>query len=274
MTDDNNCKPPVLLVHGMWSDENTLHEVHQAFSEQGYEVQSLRLPGHCPKQEHTPASKARLARTRLQDYVDHVVARVRAMPRAPILVGHSMGALLAQLTAARVPCERLILLSSAAPAGIFGLSWSAIRTLGRNMLRFPLWTSVTELKLANIQYGVANAQSLAVQQEILAGCTYESGMATFQITLGSFMPKRAFSRVDTDRIQCPVLIIGGTADRITPIAIQRRIAERFGERCQLVEIPGCCHWSVGGKYFPQVRTALLDWLEGESEESVETAMAG
>ena len=67
-----------------------------------------------------------------------------------------MGGLLAQLTAARVPCQRLILLSSAAPAGINGMHLSVLRTLGSNLFLFPLWRKTTALKLANVQYGVTN----------------------------------------------------------------------------------------------------------------------
>ncbi|MCC4308724.1 alpha/beta hydrolase [Alcanivorax marinus] len=255
---DNN-KPPVVLIHGMWSDADTLHEVRDAFAEQSYEVTALTLPNHHTRDQHTEASIKKLARTSLQDYVDFLVERIKGLREPPILVGHSMGGLLAQLTAARVPCQRLILLSSAAPAGINGFHWSVFRTLGSNLFRFPLWRNVTVLKLANVQYGIANAQDEDMQRDIFDHCGYESGRATFQITLAAFS-KHHFAYVDPDSLNCPILVVGGTEDRITPIQVQRRIAERYGAHSQLVEIPGCCHWSVGGRFFGQIRQTLFDWL--------------
>jgi alpha-beta hydrolase superfamily lysophospholipase len=254
-------KPTVLLVHGMWSNQDTLKEVQDAFVEQGYATQALCLPYHYSKTEHTRASKEKLAHTRLQEYVEYIVERVKQESKPPIMVGHSMGGLLVQLVAAQVSCQRLILLSSAAPAGINGLSFSVFRTLGSNILRFPLWKSITEVKLKNIRYGLANSQSAAFQQEIYNSATYESGMATFQIAMGLLLRSRSASYVDTHKIQCPVLIVGGTADRMTPISIQHKIAESFGSRAQLVEIPSCCHWTVGGAYFSDIRAKIFKWLE-------------
>lgn len=263
MTENN--KPPVILIHGMWSDGDTLHEVRDAFTVQGYQVESVTLPYHHTRASHTAASKANLARAKLQDYVAFLVDRVKRLDRAPILVGHSMGGLLAQLTAARVPCDRLILLSSAAPAGINGLAWSVFRTLGRNLFRFPLWKQATVLQLANVRYGIANSQTDAVQRDVFAHCGYESGMVTFQLTLAAFSQKGP-AAVAPDSIRCPILIIGGTADRITPIRIQRRIAQRYGDHCKLVEIAGCCHWTVGGRFFGEVCNAMFDWLgKGQAE---------
>lgn len=95
----------------------------------------------------------------------------------------------------------MVLLSSAAPAGINGLSLSVIRTLGSNMLRFPLWTSITEVKLANVAYGIANSQNSSVHQDIYEHSTYESGIETFQITVGLFLGKRSSAYINTDNIQ-------------------------------------------------------------------------
>jgi len=66
--------------------------------------------------------------------------------------------------------------------------------------------------------------------------------------------------VNVDNIQCPILVIGGTADRITPISIQRKIVQRFGNMAQLKEIENCCHWTIGGQYFPKIRSTLFKWL--------------
>ncbi|MGB2247061.1 MAG: alpha/beta hydrolase [Alcanivorax sediminis] len=271
----DSSKPPVLLIHGMWSDGETLHEVRDAFIDQGYTVDSVTLPFHRPRAEHSSASLASLARARLQDYVEYLVDHVQKMGAAPIVVGHSMGGLLAQLLAARVACDRLILLSSAAPAGINGLGWSVFRTLGRNLFLFPLWRSATSLGLANVQYGIGNAQSEVVQREIYSTCSYESGMVTFQMTLAAFS-KHTFANVEPSSIRCPILIIGGVEDRITSIGVQRRIAQRYGDRCKLIEIPGCDHWTVGGYYFREIRLAMFNWLEETAPAlpDTEALMAG
>jgi len=268
MTNSDNNKAPVLLVHGMWSDAKTLQDVRDAFDDAGYSVEALTLPYHRSKQEHSSSSLAALASARLEDYVDAIVEAIQHQSRPPILVGHSMGGLLAQLAAAKVPCERLILLSSAAPAGINGLGISVIRTLGRNMLRFPLWKKFTEMRLANVQYGVANRQTPEVQQDITDSSTYESGMATFQISMAPLLGRRSAAHVEVSRIQCPVLIMGGTEDRITPLRVQRKIAQRFGDQARLVEVQGCCHWSVGGRYFPQIRATMLDWVAAADAPAV------
>lgn len=262
MSTVDNAKPPVMLVHGMWSTAEALSELRQAFVEQGYVVHAPTLPFHMEKSAYTADDKARLARATLQDYVEFIIARVNALDTAPILVGHSMGGLLAQLVAARVPVDKLVLLSSAAPGGINSWSWSMVRTFGRNLFLFPLWRRVTEVRAANVRYGIANSQTQVVQQQILDLATYESGMATFQIGIGGLLPN-GFSRVDARAVQCPVLVIGGTADRITPIKIQRAIARKYGSRAHLVELPGVCHWTIGGSNLLRIRSAIFNWLENK-----------
>ncbi|MDV6249691.1 alpha/beta hydrolase [Vibrio sp. EA2] len=262
MTIPDHTKPPVVLIPGMWSTGETLSEVKQAFEAQGYEVDSLCLPEHKAKLEYDQAAKNRLARTSLQDYVDFIVAKVKDHAVAPILVGHSMGGLLAQLVAARVPISKLVLLSSAAPGGINGWSWSVIRTFGRNLLIFPLWRKVTEVGESNVKYGIANSQTASVQAQIMESMTYESGMATFQIGVGGFF-NSGFSRVDAKQVACPILIIGGLADRITPIKVQRAIAKKYGEQANLVELPAVCHWTIGGSNLPQVMSVIFNWLDDQ-----------
>ncbi|WP_305967519.1 alpha/beta hydrolase, partial [Marinobacter salsuginis] len=71
----------------------------------------------------------------------------------------------------------------------------------------------------------------------------------------------SFASVNPERIGCPILMIAGTEDRITPIKVQRRIAQHYGNQAELVEIPGCCHWTIGGSFFPHVSSALFTWLE-------------
>lgn len=264
MSQSETSKPPVMLIHGMWCTPEVLAELREAFERAGYPVEAPCLPLHMDKADYDDQLRATLAQTSLQDYVAFLVERVNQLEAAPILVGHSMGGLLAQLVAARVPCEKLVLLSSAAPGGINGWRWSVVRTFGRNLLLFPLWKHVMELQSGNVRYGIANAQTEATQQWVLDHATYESGTAAFQIGIGGFL-RNGFARVDSQAIQCPMLVLGGTEDRITPIGIQRQIARKYADRSRLVEIPGACHWTVGGRYFDRIWSEIFAWL-GEAKQ--------
>lgn len=265
MVDTQYNTAPVVLIHGMWSTAETLDELYQAFEGKGYEVHAPSLPLHKQKSIHNEKSKAQLARTGIQDYVEYLASFIKQFDRPPILVGHSMGGLLAQLVAARMPCENVILLSSAPPAGINPWSWTSLRTFGKNLFLFPLWRKVTQLGMSNIRYGIAQTQSDAIQSDILRQATYESGTASLQIGFGSLLASSP-TRVEVEKINCPILIVSGTEDRITPIKIQQQIADRFPGQAELVAINGACHWTIGGSYFPQIESSIFNWLEQNNNQ--------
>lgn len=252
-------KPPVVLIHGMWSTPDTLSDLKQSFSDQGYDVHTPRLPYHYPRHELSESTLEHFGSASIDDYVDSLCRFVEGLDKPPILVGHSMGGLLAQLVAARLPCDKLILLSSAPPAGINGWTWSVVRTFGRNLFIFPLWKNVTRLTLDNVRYGIANSQSPQLQQDIMTDVTYESGLATTQIGMW-FLFRSPATRVNYTNINCPVLIVGGTEDKITTFKVQQKISEKYGGLARLVPIDGCCHWTIGGSYFPRISNAISTWL--------------
>lgn len=261
-------KPDMVLVHGMWSTPEALLELKEQFTRQGYRVHTPALPWHHPLAEMDETTKTGLRKSGIGPYVAAVEAVVSGLDQPPVLVGHSMGGLIAQLVAQRVPVERLVLISSAAPAGINAWSWSSMRTLGHNLFKFPLWTSLTDLRPANIRYGIANTQSPTMQEHIYQLCTYESGLASFQIAMW-FLFRKPPTRIDPEAIPGPVLLVSGQQDRITPIGTQRKIARLFGDRATLIELPHVCHWTIGGHAVAEVAGHIDQWLQSHAREAIE-----
>jgi pimeloyl-ACP methyl ester carboxylesterase len=252
-------KAPVVLIHGMWSTPEALKDVKAAFEAQGYSVHIPRLPFHFPKNELRGELTKKLAKASIEDYVETISKCIEQLDQKPIVLGHSLGGLLAQLVAAKHDVEKLVLISSAPPAGINGFKWSVLRTFGHNLFLFPLWSKTTNLLLKNIQYGIANTQSAAIHKEIVQSATLESGKATWQISMW-FLFRKPPSQVLYENIKCPVLLISGTEDKITPIKLQRKLAQKYSDKAELKVIEGACHWTIGGSFFPEIKTSLFEWI--------------
>jgi pimeloyl-ACP methyl ester carboxylesterase len=71
-----------------------------------------------------------LGRTSLLDYAADLESLVRGLDAPPVLLGHSMGGLLALLLAARGLAQAAVLLTPASPAGINALTPAVIRSRG------------------------------------------------------------------------------------------------------------------------------------------------
>ncbi|TVP57174.1 MAG: alpha/beta hydrolase [Halomonadaceae bacterium] len=254
-----SAKPDLVMIHGMWSTPAVFAEMGEYFEQQGYRVHIPALPGHRPMVEMDESARISLKQCGINTYAAAIEQLVRSLPRPPVLIGHSMGGLIAQMVAARVPVERLILLSSAAPAGINSWAWSVVRTFGHNLFKFPLWRSLTEVGPANIRYGIANSQTPAVQQDIHQLTTYESGLASFQIGMW-FLFRKPLTRLDPEAVGCPVLLLSGQQDRITPITVQRKIARLYKDKATLIELPGLCHWTIAGHGLDTVTGHIKEWL--------------
>ncbi|TQV73142.1 alpha/beta hydrolase [Aliikangiella marina] len=256
-------KPPIVLIHGMWSTPAVFDDLKSFFVSHGFSVYTPSLPAHFDKQTMTQPDIEQLKQTSFENYVESILTFVQSFDHKPVLLGHSMGGLIAQVVASKTSCLGLILLSSAAPAGINGWSWSVIRTFGHNILKFPLWNACTELKLTNIRYGIANAQSAELQQDIDKISTLESGRVTWQLGMW-FLYRKPKNQVNYTDVNCPVLIIGGDHDKITPIKIQKVLHEKYRERSTLKIIQGACHWTVGGRFFQDVTVCISQWLKTTS----------
>lgn len=259
-------KAPVVLVHGMWSTPDALKDVRAAFEEEGYQVHVPRLPYHLPRNELRGATLDNLANASIEDYVNCIAECLNELDQKPILVGHSMGGLLAQLVAMNHDCERLVLISSAPPAGINAWKWSVLRTFGHNLFKFPLWRKATNLLLKNVQYGIANTQSADIHKEIIQTATYESGRASWQISMWFFY-RNPPTRVHYEKINCPVLLISGTEDKITPISLQDKLVRKYRGNAQLKKVEGACHWTVGGSFFPEIKAGIFTWLGHDQARS-------
>src|SRR5262245_58541371 len=105
------------MVHGAFCGGWVWDRFRAPFEAAGHAVTALDLPGHEPG-----ARAGAVTGLSMSDYARAVAEACRAQPEPPILIGHSLGGLVAQLAAARAPISDLILLAPSAPWGLTGTS--------------------------------------------------------------------------------------------------------------------------------------------------------
>ena len=124
-------------IHGAWSRGEQLAPARAAFEERGYTAHTPTLRYHeLPLQE----GAVKVASLSLRDYTDDLVAFVNSLDSPPLLVGHSMGGLLAQLVAARTRHAGLVAACPGPAAGILDATRTSLRMSLPHLLRPRPWT--------------------------------------------------------------------------------------------------------------------------------------
>lgn len=249
---------PVVLLHGMWSTGRTLDPVRVFLEARGHRVLSPTLPLHPArsKEEHV-----RLGRLSLLDYARHLEEAILAarLPTPPVLVGHSMGGLLAQMLASRLTTRALVLLAPAPPAGIQAVRWRNLLAT-RNVLLTPgFWkrahrpaTSLADWALLN---GVPEPRRSAVRAELL----HESGRAYAEIVFW-WLDRANASYVASAQVRCPTLVMTGAQDRVIPPSVVRKVAALYPQAETLV-LPERGHWFFEEDGADEILARLAGWLE-------------
>lgn len=117
---------PLLFVHGAflgawcWDEHFLSH-----FASLGYDAHAVSLRGHGASPLDGP-----LDVVRLDDYVADVLLAARRLGASPVLIGHSMGAIVVQRAARRCDARAMVLIAPVPPRGLGGSLMSlAIRDL-------------------------------------------------------------------------------------------------------------------------------------------------
>ena len=241
---------PVIMVHGAFCGGWTFDTFRRPFEAAGHPVQTPDLLGH--------GDGAVVAGRSMVDYARQVAALCQACEAPPILIGHSMGGLVAQMAAARAPVSRLILLAPSPPWGVTGSSLEEAASAVSLYALGPYW-----LQAVAPDYGVVESYTLdrlprGERKALYARMCAESGRALWE-TLNWFMDP--FMTTSAGPVGVPTLAIAGGKDVIHPPATVRQTAARLGGSCEV--FPQMSHWLPGEPGWEDVAEACLDFIASE-----------
>ncbi len=248
--------PEAVFVHGMWGGAHVWRHIAPAFAEAGFHVRRPTLRHHAVRPDRDPPTA--IGTIGLQDYASDLEGMIGELPAPPLLIGHSMGALLAQIVATRIPVRGLILLNPAPCRGLLPIYPSAMPLALRILLTWKFWQKPHRLNLEESREYLFNCLSEEEQRAEHDRCVWESGRALFEIALW-FLDRGRASAIDPQRVLCPVMVLAGQQDYLTPPALCRKIAGRYGSQAEYWELRDHAHWLPGEPGTAEVAQMCLDW---------------
>ena len=229
-------RPPVVLVHGAASSAGVWRYWLDALAERGWPAHALDLRGH------GASAAVDLSRVRMDDYADDVAALVGQLGRRPVLIGWSMGGLVAMMAAARGLASACVGLAPSAPArsadpgawlrpGVFGPEDYGITS--RDPDDQPAMPDL-DIEERTVALATLCQESRWARDERARGIMIES-------------------------LACPLLIATGTGDRQWP-------RDRYADLhlpADFIEVDGASHWGLvlSRRALAALVPAVVGWLE-------------
>ncbi len=233
----------ILLIHGMWTTASFWEYYSNFFAGKGCNTKAVTLLYH-------GYSTDRLKDIGVMDYVKQVAEEPGKVADKPVIIGHSMGALIAQKLAEKGLAAKLVLIAPSAPKGISVMKPSVLRTFSANISNILLKKPFI-IPPGNAVYGLMNTMSQEEQTRVYRDFVYESALAAYEIVRGRIT-------IADSKVTCPVLVIAGGQDRATPPEVVRKIAAKYN--ALYMEYPEHCHVSlVKGSGWEQVARDIFDW---------------
>ena len=245
-------KPPLLFLHGAFTGAWVWSEHFLDYmAAQGYAAYAVSFRGHGRSD-----GRESLWRHSLADYVDDACLAIRTLGRAPVLVGHSLGGMVAQRCIGREALAGLVLMAAVPPEGL-------LSTHTHLLLHDPgLWLEI--IQLTNTGSRAHGRMSPRIRRML------------FSEELAPAVADRYVSRMQQEsrrvltELQCPglprsaaefripALVTGREQDRLIPPATLTRTARFHG--AELQRLPGDSHIMMLDAFWRDAGELLSGWL--------------
>jgi non-heme chloroperoxidase len=247
----------IVMIHGMWGGDWCWENFKPYFEQRDYQCYTpiLRYHDIDPKDKPDPG----LGTISLIDYAQDLEEYIRNLNEKPLLMGHSMGGLLAQILGARGLAKGLILLTPASPSGINALKFSTIKSFWEVLIKWGFWRNPHRLSFKSATYSMLHLLPEVHKKAAYEKFVYESGRATAEIGFWLFDSKGA-ARVDESKVTCPVLVVSGAEDRITPASVVRKVANKYKTVSTYKEFENHAHWVIGEPGWEKIAEIVSDWI--------------
>ena len=247
----------IVMLHGANAGGWCFDEFRKVFEELGWTCHTPDLIGHGKDKASAATSLVGIG---IADYRSEMEALLKTLAAPPVLLGHSMGAVIAQQLAAQGLARTLILASPAPRSGILPAT-DGEKKLDQDLMTLgAFWTKVIDPIFDLARIYTLNRLPAAEQRPVFDKFGPESGRALFELFFWIFDQTRA-TAVDTDSVRCPVLCLSGTNDRIVSLATARETAAAF-RGVTFWELEGHGHMLLLEPGADDIAQRIAAWIPG------------
>ena len=247
-------KSPLILVHGLWSSSRCWRPWGAHFSNLGWDCWAVNFRGRFEER----ALEA-LKRLRFQDCLDDLRQAIRAAPFPPVLLAHDLGGLMAQKAAEEEKVSALILLSSLPPREVMASLPRDLRLLRLKYAPLLFLRRPFPIEAEDFRKHWLASLPLGSHAEPLRCLVPDSGYLAAE-----FFDRRV--RINPKSVHCPVLVVGGSDDRVVSAASLRDLARWLG--AGLREYPGHGHWMMGEQSGAEIVRDIHRWIVKQLGEEI------
>ena len=240
---------PLLFVHGMWHDARCWDQgFMERLAAQGWPCLALSLRGH-----GRSAGRRKLRRLSFAHYVADLAEVAQRCERPPVLVAHSMGALVVRKHLETHTAPAVVLLAPSPPYGLLGATWRLLvkhpLPSVRGMLRLSLWPLMAKPERAGEL--LISPPRTPERLRALHALLQDESFRAYVALLGPGLPERRPNAT-------PALVLGAATDAILLPADVQAAAAAYGRQAAFVD--GCAHDMMLDTPWNAVADRVHDWL--------------
>jgi len=243
----------IVMVHGAFCGGWAFERFRAPFEASGVEVIAPDLRGHGANQP-----EAAVVGVSMADYAADVARLCAALPEPPVLLGHSMGGLVAQLAARKTNLKALVLLAPSPPWGVGVTSLEEAATAFGVQMLGPFSSGALQPERSLMRAYSLDRMPKAEREAVVARLRPESALAVRE-TLNWWLDPFMTTSIGPGALGVPALVISGEGDVVHSPGTARAVADRLGASFEAM--PRMSHWLVGEPGWERVAKAALRWLE-------------
>jgi non-heme chloroperoxidase len=259
-------RPPVVFVHGLWLLSSSWQNWRDLFEASGYTTIAPGWPDDPETVQEARDNPEAFAHKMVQQVTDHYLEAISRLDRAPAVVGHSFGGLIAQKIAGEGAAAVTVAIDNAPFKGVLPVPVSSLKSASAVLSNPGNKGKAVSLTLEQYKYGWANNLS-DEEAEHLWSTTHvaAAGAPLFQAAFANFNPFGGETTVDSKNPERgPLLIIAGTEDNTVPLSITRasyKIQAKNEGVTEIAEVAGRGHSLTIDSGWREVADLALEFVE-------------
>jgi len=239
-----------------------MENFHKFFEQKGFTCHSPTYRHH--DSTYSEQNRNLLIGTSIADYVKDTANFVKHLNKKPILVGHSLGGVVAQKLSAMGLAKAIVLLNGS-------INWGVLPTtdqeceLGKTfMASGKFWERVLLPDFEIMAKFGLNKLNKKDQHKAFDQLGPESGKVLFELFFWIF-DKNKTTKIEYKDITCPVLMVSGSDDFAIPPSTSYSIAKRYYSKTTFYIAEGYGHYLMLEPHWLRIAKFCKNWIVNQED---------